>query len=71
MHSTPDAPVKRRRGNPNMRVGAPSVNPRGRPKSYPELRALCQQKTIEAVEAIAEIVNDKPNRTALSIDIAQ
>jgi hypothetical protein len=50
--------VKRRRGNPNMRVGAPSLNPSGRPKAYPELRALCQQKTIEGVEAIYEIAMD-------------
>jgi len=50
--------VKRRRGNPNMRVGGPSVNPGGRPKSYPELRALCQEKTIAGVERMYEILND-------------
>src|SRR3954467_14998865 len=27
----PSSPPKRRPGNPNMRRGAPSVNPRGRP----------------------------------------
>ena len=58
MHSPPEPPVKRRRGNPNMRVGAPSVNPNGRPKTYPELRMLCQEKTIESVDAIYEIVRD-------------
>ena len=26
MHSPPEPPVKRRRGNPNMRIGGPSVN---------------------------------------------
>ena len=58
MHSPPEPPVKRRRGNPNMRVGAPSVNPNGRPKTYPELRMLCQEKTIESVDAIYDIVQD-------------
>src|SRR5215470_11109873 len=61
MHRPPDPPLKRRRGNPNMRIGAPSVNPSGRPKSYPELRALCQEKTIAGVERMEEILND-PNQ---------
>src|SRR5215470_13715713 len=59
MHSPPEPPVKRRRGNPNMRIGGPSVNPGGRPKSYPELRALCQEKTIAGVERIYEILNGR------------
>jgi hypothetical protein len=35
-----------------------SGNPTGRPKTYPELRAMCQQKTIEGVEAVEEILWD-------------
>jgi len=72
MHSPPEPPVKRRRGNPNMRIGGPSVNPGGRPKSYPELRALCQEKTIAGVERMYEILNDpqQPGSTRVAAWIA-
>ena len=33
-------------------------NPGGRPKTYPEMRALCQQKTIAGIEAVDEILHD-------------
>lgn len=72
MHSPPEPPVKRRRGNPNMRIGGPSVNPGGRPKSYPELRALCQEKTIAGVERMYEILNDpqQPGSTRVAAWVA-
>jgi len=48
------------------------VNPGGRPKSYPELRALCQEKTIAGVERMYEILNDpqQPGSTRVAAWVA-
>jgi len=35
-----------------------SGNAGGRPKTYPELRAMCQDKTLAGVEAVDEILWD-------------
>ena len=42
-----------------FRSGAPSANPGGRPKTYPELRQMCQDKTIKGVDAVEEILWDR------------
>jgi hypothetical protein len=45
-----------------------SGNPGGRPKTYPELRLMCQDKTMKGVEAVDEILWDpaQPGSTRIA-----
>jgi hypothetical protein len=51
-----------RRGNPEWQKGCPSPHPGGRPKKREELVAKIQERGLELVEKLFEIVDDCPVR---------
>jgi hypothetical protein len=46
----------RRRGNPNMKPGAPSVNPSGRPKGAAGLARLVAEQTRDGAELVERLL---------------
>ena len=47
-----------------------SGNPGGRPKRDPEVRALCEKFTPDAIETLAEIMQDKDSKPSARVSAA-
>ena len=47
-----------------------SGNPGGRPKRDPEVRALCERFTPDAIETLAEIMQDKDSQPSARVSAA-
>lgn len=57
--------LPRKRGNPNMLKGAPSVNPKGAPRKDWVLIAKCQDMSPKIIDRLYAIVMDKTGREAV------
>jgi hypothetical protein len=71
--SSEQAPARKRRGPGRpFKKGQPSPNPGGRPRLWPEVRALAQQHTDEVIATLANLMRHSPRdevRRAAACDL--
>jgi hypothetical protein len=61
---------RRPRGNPNWVPGCPSANPGGRPKVIAEVKELAQLYSVEAIQALYDIMTDDGKSAAARVTAA-